>query len=141
MNIYIKVFSTLILALILLLLMIANDNNIIYKELSELGMSRPTSPGCHVWVFFVFFPFQLIWLSFTLHFPCKESLIMSRSNDFKAHWRENENIQNSPRDLISLQEPSHYLGPLLFLAPFCCYWQYSQWNWIIYPLTWRQLSL
>ena len=55
----------------------------------------------HVWVVFLF---QLIWLSFSFHFPCDKSVIISRSDYFKAYLGKNETTQDSQRDLISLHK-------------------------------------
>lgn len=73
----IKVCSTLIVVLVLLLI-IAIDCNIIYKELSSLGKWRSKFPDWHV-CFCFFFPISANLIKFSLHFPCKESVIISRS--------------------------------------------------------------
>lgn len=131
------------LVLVLLLLIKATDSKIIYKEVSDLGMSRPKSPGWHVWAVFLFvcFLIEADFLSFTFHFLPEESVFIPRSNDLKTHWRENETTR-IPREIwyIYTCHFLHSLGPLLFLVPFSCYRQHSLLNGIIYPLTWQQLS-
>ena len=64
-------------------------------------MSGSKSPDQPVWDFFLF---QLIWLIFSLHFPCDECVIISRSDYFNTYLGKNETTQDSQKNLISLHK-------------------------------------
>lgn len=69
--------------------------------MTRVGDVRVKISRSHVWVFFLF---QLIWLSISFHFPCGVSVIISRSDYFKAYLGKNETTRDSQRDLISLHK-------------------------------------
>lgn len=107
MDIYVKLCSTLVVLLLLPLLIIVLVVIPFVRSSQTWGcQGQNLQIFWHVWVFFLF---QLIWLSFPLHFLWKERVILSRSNDFKTYLGGKWNIQDSQRDLISLHKS---LSPL-----------------------------